>query len=40
LTLIVAQDAVHAWRTALLFSKLLFDFQTLPVAPLVRSYGF
>jgi hypothetical protein len=39
LTLIVARDAAHAWKTVLLFSKLWFDFQTQPVELPVRSPG-
>jgi hypothetical protein len=37
---IVARDAAHAWKIALLFSKLSFDLQTQPVElPVLRS-GF
>jgi hypothetical protein len=38
--LIVARDAAHAWKIALLFSKLSFDFQIQPVELPVRSSGF
>ena len=39
LTLIGAPDAAHALKTALLFSKLLFDFKILAVVLLMCSYG-
>jgi hypothetical protein len=39
LTLIVAPDVAHALKTALLFSKLPFNFNILAVVLLMGSYG-